>query len=77
MNNKILLYSTGNSIQYPVINHSGKEYEKIIHICIIESLCCTAEIKQNILSQLYFNNILKQTPFPLKKHSIFPIFPFS
>ena len=26
--NKILLYSTGNSIQYPVINHSGKEYEK-------------------------------------------------
>ena len=26
--NKILLYSTGNSIQYPVINHNGKEYEK-------------------------------------------------
>ena len=21
-------YSTGNSIQYPVINHNGKEYEK-------------------------------------------------
>ena len=26
INNKILLYSTGNSIQYPVINHNGKEY---------------------------------------------------
>ena len=26
--NKALLYSTGNYIQYPVINHSGKEYEK-------------------------------------------------
>ena len=26
--NKILLYSTGNYIQYPVINHNGKEYEK-------------------------------------------------
>ena len=26
-NNKVLLYSTGNYIQYPVINHIGKEYE--------------------------------------------------
>ena len=25
---KVLLYSTGNYIQYPVINHNGKEYEK-------------------------------------------------
>ena len=25
---KILLYSTGNYIQYPVINHNGKEYRK-------------------------------------------------
>ena len=28
INNKALLYSTGNYIQYPVINHNGKEYEK-------------------------------------------------
>ena len=28
INNKILLYSTENYIQYPVINHNGKEYEK-------------------------------------------------
>ena len=28
MNNKVLLYNTGNYIQYPVINHNGKEYEK-------------------------------------------------
>ena len=26
--NKVLLYSTGNSIQYPVITHNEKEYEK-------------------------------------------------
>ena len=26
INNKVLLYSTGNNIQYPVINHNGKEY---------------------------------------------------
>ena len=28
INNKVLLYSTGNYIQYLVINHNGKEYEK-------------------------------------------------
>ena len=28
IDNKALLYSTGNYIQYPVINHNGKEYEK-------------------------------------------------
>ena len=28
INNKVLLYSTGNYIQYAVINHNGKEYEK-------------------------------------------------
>ena len=28
INNKVLLYSTQNYIQYPVINHNGKEYEK-------------------------------------------------
>ena len=26
INNKVLLYSTGNYIQYPTINHYGKEY---------------------------------------------------
>ena len=59
INNKVLLYSMGNYSQYPVINHNGKEYEKIyiyIHkhthiythicvcVCITESLCCTEEI---------------------------------
>ena len=43
INNKVLLYSTGKYIQYPVINHNGKEYEKE-YIYISESLCCTAEI---------------------------------
>ena len=28
INNKVLLYSTGNYVQYPVINHNGKEYKK-------------------------------------------------
>ena len=28
INNKVLLYSIGKYIQYPVINHNGKEYVK-------------------------------------------------
>ena len=28
INNKVLLYSTGNYSQYPLINHNGKEYKK-------------------------------------------------
>ena len=45
INSKVLWYSTGNYIQYPIINHKGKEYEKeYIYICITESLCCTPEM---------------------------------
>ena len=42
INNKVLLYSTGNYIQYLIINHNRKEYEKG-YIYITESLCCTPE----------------------------------
>ena len=28
INNKVLLYSTGNYTQYPLINHNGKEWKK-------------------------------------------------
>ena len=30
--NKVLLYTTGNYAQYPVIDHNGKEYEKKMYI---------------------------------------------
>ena len=52
MNIKILLYSTGNHMQYPTINHHGKEYWKSnACVCIAESLCCTAGIN----TALYIN----------------------
>ena len=44
INNKVLMQSTGKYIQYPVINHNGKEYKKYVYMCMTESLCCTAEI---------------------------------
>ena len=34
LDKKVLLYSTGNYIQYPVINHNGKEYKKEFYIYI-------------------------------------------
>ena len=40
INNKVLLYSTGKYIQYPVINHNRKQCEKeYIYIYMTESLC--------------------------------------
>ena len=39
----------GNCVQYPVINHTGKEYEpEGIHIYITESLCQVVEIDTNL-----------------------------
>ena len=46
MNDKVLLYSTGNYIQYPVKSHNGKEYDTVcvcVCICKTESLCCIPE----------------------------------
>ena len=45
LNNKVLLYSTGNYIQYPGINCNRKEYEKEY---ITKSPCCTAEINTTL-----------------------------
>ena len=33
-NNKVLQYNAGNYIQNPVINHNGKEYKKILSMCV-------------------------------------------
>ena len=35
--NKVLQYSTGNYIQYPVVNHNGKELEKSANIFVLLS----------------------------------------
>ena len=41
VNDKVLVYTTGNYIQYPGTNHNGKECERYIYIT--ELLCCTVE----------------------------------
>ena len=53
INNKVLSYSTGNYIQYPVINHNGKEYENntslLITILIIILSLAVASVMSNSL----------------------------
>ena len=44
VNNKDVLYNTGNYIQYLIITYNGKESEKeYIYVYITESLCCALE----------------------------------
>ena len=50
ISNEVLLYSRGNYIQSPEIDHNGKEFKIYIYTCITESICCTAEI--GIVNQL-------------------------
>ena len=58
INNKVLLYSTGNHIKYPMINHNGRECKKNVYIHTTESLCCTAEI--NTTLQIDYTSIKKK-----------------
>ena len=53
INNKVLLYSSGNYIQYPWINHNRKEYKKNVYMCMTESLCCAAEINTHCKSSIF------------------------
>ena len=39
IDNKVLLYTIRNYVQYHIINHNGKDYKR--YICITESLHCT------------------------------------
>ena len=74
--NKVLRHTTGNHIQYPVINQNGKEYfKKDVHICmhthIYESLCCTEEISM-LFNQLY-TSILKKASGHSQRWSVRPV----
>ena len=55
INNKVLPFGTGNYIQYPMINHNGKDHEKE---CMTKSLYCTTEtnttLKINYTSVNFF-----------------------
>ena len=64
INNKVLLCSTGNSIQYPEINHNGKECKKEdVSVCVCTHIyiyiyiyiytynpnqCCLSEINTTL-----------------------------
>ena len=53
INIKILLYSTGNYIQYPTINHHGKEYKKIMHVYVsLNHFAVQQELTQHCTSTM-------------------------
>lgn len=60
INNKVLLYNTGNCIQYLVITPNGESED----VRITESLCCASETN----TTLYINDI----PIKLFKKEIKP-----
>ena len=55
VNSEVLLYSTGNSFQYPVINHNGKEYKKQCLYMYNWITLLYSRREHNIVNQLYFN----------------------
>ena len=58
INNKVLLYSTGNYIQYPIINQNEKEYYKCIYSPI--TLLYTRN-QHTTVNQLHSNTIKKKS----------------
>ena len=50
INNRVLLYSTGNYIQHPLMDHMKRMCVCIytLYICVIESLCSTSEINPTL-----------------------------
>ena len=50
INNNVLLYSRGNNIQYPVINHSGKE---CVCVYVSVSVCVCVYIYIYIYTHIY------------------------
>ena len=60
LNNKVLLWSPGNCVQYPVMNHSGKEHENAVKVLVVSNSLQ--------LHELYFPRLLCLWDF-LGKHT--------
>ena len=63
MDNEILLYSTGNSIQSLMMEHDGgwcEQKNACVHMCITGSLCCTAESDSAL--QINYDKKIKRKP---------------
>ena len=54
INNKILLYSTGNYIQCLVVNHNGKNMKK--NVCVCVCVCVCVHIYMYIWVTLLYNS---------------------
>ena len=66
INNNVLLSTTGNYIQYLVINHMEKNVKKNAYICITESRYCLVEMN----TTLYVTYISRKHIFRKRKQQI-------
>ena len=58
ISSKVLLYGTGNYIQYPMISHNRKEYIKKYFCMCITVIFLYSRDWRNIVNQLYVNKKL-------------------
>ena len=63
INNKVLLYSTGDYIQYPVKKHNGKEHGKECMYTYNWITLLGSRYAHNIINQLYLNFKKKKKTF--------------
>ena len=63
INNKDLLYSTGNDTKYTVINCNGKRIYMCVYICMTKSLRCTSDMQHY---ELYFS--YRKTKIPTSQN---------
>ena len=56
--NRVLLYATGDCIQYPIINHDGKEYIHMNHFAVFQKLAqhCKSTILQLEKKKIHFES---------------------
>ena len=71
INNKVLLYSTGNCIQSPGTEHDGKEYKNYIYIYVT---LMYSRNWHNTVNQLYFHDkkqrVKASAPMCIRKQAL-------
>ena len=63
IHNKVLLYSTGNLIKSPGINHNGKEYKKeCMYVCVYKCVCVCVCVCVYAVCSVVSNSLQPQGP---------------
>ena len=64
INNKVLIYSTGNYIQYPMINHNGKELKKKKNVYVYIYIISSVQFCRSVISDSLQHHEPQHTRLP-------------